>query len=97
LKKTVGNATILHARVHIFTPHGDVPDDTGLRLLVLPPELGTPARKTASLLKPSRSLAKTARSRAIAATALFASDHGALSVSTTQRASRSHGVRLSRT
>lgn len=23
---------------HIFTPHGDVPDDTALRLVVLPPE-----------------------------------------------------------
>jgi len=37
LKKTVGNATFFDG-VHIFTPHGDVPDDTALRLLVLPPE-----------------------------------------------------------
>lgn len=37
LKKTVGNATSFDG-VHIFTPHGDVPDDTALRLLVLPPE-----------------------------------------------------------
>lgn len=37
LKKTVGNVTSFDG-VHIFTPHGDVPDDTALRLLVLPPE-----------------------------------------------------------
>jgi len=37
LKKTVGNATSFDG-VHIFTPHGDVPDDTALRLIVLPPE-----------------------------------------------------------
>ena len=37
LKKTVSNATSFDG-VHIFTPHGDVPDDTALRLLVLPPE-----------------------------------------------------------
>lgn len=37
LKKTVGNATSFDG-VHIFTPHGDVPDDTALRLVVLPPE-----------------------------------------------------------
>lgn len=37
LKKSVGNATYFDG-VHIFTPHGDVPDDTALRLIVLPPE-----------------------------------------------------------
>jgi uncharacterized protein len=37
LKKTVGNATSFDG-VHIFTPHGDVPDDTALRLVVLPSE-----------------------------------------------------------
>jgi hypothetical protein len=37
LKKAVGSATSFDG-VHIFTPHGDVPDDTALRLLVLPPE-----------------------------------------------------------
>ncbi|WP_287106664.1 ATP-binding protein [Mesorhizobium sp.] len=37
LKKTVGNTTSFDG-VHIFTPHGDVPDDTALRLVVLPPE-----------------------------------------------------------
>lgn len=37
LKKTVGNAKSFDG-VHIFTPHGDVPDDTALRLLVLSPE-----------------------------------------------------------
>ena len=37
LKKTVGNASYFDG-VHIFTPHGDVPDDTGLRFIVLPPE-----------------------------------------------------------
>ena len=37
LKKTVGNAAFFDG-VHIFTPHGDVPDDSALRLIVLPPE-----------------------------------------------------------
>jgi predicted AAA+ superfamily ATPase len=38
LNKTVSNATFFDG-VHIFTPHGDVPDDTGLHLIVLPPEI----------------------------------------------------------
>ena len=37
LKKAVGSATFFDG-VHIFTPHADVPDDTALRLVVLPPE-----------------------------------------------------------
>lgn len=37
LKKAVGNPTSFDG-MHTFTPHGDVPDDTALRLLVLPPE-----------------------------------------------------------
>ncbi|ACS54509.1 conserved hypothetical protein [Rhizobium leguminosarum bv. trifolii WSM1325] len=37
LKQTVGSLTYFDG-VHIFAPHGDVPDDTALRLLVLPPE-----------------------------------------------------------
>lgn len=37
LKKAVGNAASFDG-VHIFTPHGDVPDDTALRLIVLPPD-----------------------------------------------------------
>ena len=37
LKRVVGNATFFDG-VHIFTPHADVPDDTALRLVVLPPE-----------------------------------------------------------
>lgn len=37
LKKAVGNAGFFDG-VHIFTPHGDIPDDTALRLVVLPPE-----------------------------------------------------------
>jgi uncharacterized protein len=37
LKKTVGNATLFDG-VHVFTPHADVPDDSGLRLVVLPSE-----------------------------------------------------------
>lgn len=37
LKKVVGSATFFDG-VHIFTPHGDVPDDSALRLVVLPPE-----------------------------------------------------------
>ena len=37
LKRVVGNAAFFEG-VHIFTPHADVPDDTGLRLVVVPPE-----------------------------------------------------------
>jgi predicted AAA+ superfamily ATPase len=37
LKKAVGSATFFDG-VHIFTPHADIPDDTALRLVVLPPE-----------------------------------------------------------
>jgi predicted AAA+ superfamily ATPase len=37
LKKTVGNVTSFDG-VHTFTPHSDVPDDSALRLVVLPPE-----------------------------------------------------------
>ena len=37
LKRVVGNATFFDG-VHIFTPHADVPDDTALRLVVLPPD-----------------------------------------------------------
>lgn len=37
LKHGLGNATFFDG-IHIFTPHGDVPDDSALRLVVLPPE-----------------------------------------------------------
>jgi predicted AAA+ superfamily ATPase len=37
LKRGAGNATFFDG-VHIFTPNGDVPDDTALRLVVLPTE-----------------------------------------------------------
>jgi predicted AAA+ superfamily ATPase len=37
LKKVVGHAGFFDG-VHIFTPHADVPDDTALRLVALPPE-----------------------------------------------------------
>ncbi|MBX3448931.1 MAG: ATP-binding protein [Planctomycetaceae bacterium] len=37
LKKLVGSAALFDG-VHIYTPHGDVPDDSALRLVVLPPE-----------------------------------------------------------
>ena len=37
LKRVIGSATFFDG-VHIFTPHGDVPDDFALRLVVLPPE-----------------------------------------------------------
>lgn len=37
LKQGPGSATFFDG-VHIFTPHGDVPDDSALRLVVLPPE-----------------------------------------------------------
>jgi hypothetical protein len=38
LKHGAGNATFFDG-VHIFTPHADVPDDSALRLVVLPPEI----------------------------------------------------------
>ena len=37
LKKLAGGVTVFDG-VHIFTPHTDVPDDSALRLIVLPPE-----------------------------------------------------------
>lgn len=37
LKKVIGSVTFFDG-MHIFTPHADVPDDTALRLIVLPPE-----------------------------------------------------------
>ncbi|MCZ7618403.1 MAG: ATP-binding protein [Myxococcota bacterium] len=37
LKKVVGSAAFFEG-VHIFTPHGDVPDDSALRMVVLQPE-----------------------------------------------------------
>lgn len=37
LKKVVGSPAFFDG-VHIFTPHADIPDDTALRLIVLPPE-----------------------------------------------------------
>ena len=37
LKKTFGGASFFDG-VHIFTPHADVPDDSALRLVVLPPD-----------------------------------------------------------
>jgi predicted AAA+ superfamily ATPase len=37
LKRIVGSAGIFDG-VHIFTPHGDVPDDSALRMVVLSPE-----------------------------------------------------------
>jgi predicted AAA+ superfamily ATPase len=37
LKKTTAGATGFDG-THIFTPHGDVPDDASLRLVLLPPE-----------------------------------------------------------
>ena len=37
LKQGAGQRTFFDG-VHIFTPHGDVPDDSALRLVVLPPE-----------------------------------------------------------
>jgi uncharacterized protein len=37
LKLGPGNASFFDG-IHVFTPHGDVPDDTALRMVVLPPE-----------------------------------------------------------
>jgi len=37
VKRAVGSATFFDG-VHIFTAHADIPDDTALRLIVLPPE-----------------------------------------------------------
>lgn len=37
LRQALGGATFFDG-IHVFTPHGDVPDDSALRLVVLPPE-----------------------------------------------------------
>lgn len=37
VKKALGGVSFFDG-VHVFTPHADVPDDTALRLVVLPPE-----------------------------------------------------------
>jgi predicted AAA+ superfamily ATPase len=37
VKKAIGGVSFFDG-VHIFTPHADVPDDTALRLVILPPE-----------------------------------------------------------
>jgi predicted AAA+ superfamily ATPase len=37
LKRIIGHAGVFDG-VHLFTPHSDVPDDSALRLVVLPPE-----------------------------------------------------------
>ena len=37
LKRVIGNAGVFDG-VHIFTSHGDVPDDSALRMVILPPE-----------------------------------------------------------
>lgn len=37
LNQSVGTATFFDG-IHVFTPHADVPDDSSLRLVVLPPE-----------------------------------------------------------
>ena len=37
LKKLTGSATFFGGH-HIFTPHADIPDDSALRLVILPPE-----------------------------------------------------------
>ena len=37
LNRLIGSGMLFDG-VHIFTPHGDIPDDSGLRLVVLPPE-----------------------------------------------------------
>jgi predicted AAA+ superfamily ATPase len=37
LKHGAGNATSFDG-IHIFTPHGEVPDDSALRLVVVPPD-----------------------------------------------------------
>jgi len=37
LKKAVGSVSVFDG-VHVFTAHGDVPDDSALRMVVLPPE-----------------------------------------------------------
>lgn len=37
MKRVTSGATMFDG-VHVFTPHADVPDDSGLRLVILPPE-----------------------------------------------------------
>jgi predicted AAA+ superfamily ATPase len=38
LQRLVGSVPLFEGGVHVFTPHSDIPDDSGLRLVLIPPE-----------------------------------------------------------
>lgn len=81
LKKAVGSASLFDG-VHIFTPHSDVPDDSGLRLVVLPPETWYTRDETRVAFDPVlETIAKNgSRPRYRGNRLIFlAADHGALS------------------
>lgn len=81
LKKTIGNATFFDG-VHIFTPHADIPDDSALRLVVLPPEAWYTKEETRLAFDAvSDTIAKNgAKPRYRANRLIFlAADHGVLS------------------
>jgi predicted AAA+ superfamily ATPase len=80
LNRLIGSGMLFDG-VHIFTPHGDIPDDGGLRLVVVPPE-NWYAREEARLagdlvLETVRNNGKMPRYRGNRLLFL-AADHGAL-------------------
>jgi hypothetical protein len=81
LKKTVGSAASFDG-VHIFTPHGDVPDDAALRLIVLSPDKWYAREESRIAFEAAlETIARNgAKPRYRSNRLLFlASDHGALS------------------
>lgn len=81
LKKMVGNVAFFDG-VHVFTPHADVPDDTALRLIVLPPENWYAREETRPSVEAVLEIATKngAKPRYRSNRVLFlATDHGSLS------------------
>ena len=80
LKKLAGNVSFFDG-MHIFTPHADVPDDGGLRLVILPPENSLRQRGNSSgLRRRARIRAQQRDEAALSRQPLLflAPDHGAL-------------------
>ncbi len=81
LKKTLGNAAFFDG-VHIFTPHADIPDDSALRLVMLPPECWYTKEETRQAFDPVLEIVAKhgAKPRYRSNRLIFlAADHGALS------------------
>jgi predicted AAA+ superfamily ATPase len=88
LKREAGNATFFDG-AHIFTPHGDVPDDSALRLVVLPPDRWYSREESRlaveAVLEWMRNNGSKPRHR-WNRLVFLAADHGTLTVSVTPRA-----------